>query len=845
VVAGGTFSAAQPNGGTTAFTRNYIARFNTDGTLDQNFDPNPNSTVSALAALGTGQILVGGSFTTLQPRGTGTIFTRNNLARVNSDSAVDDSFNPNPNAAVTSISVQPDGQIVIGGSFTTVQPNASGAAITRNHLARIAANGALDPNFNPDVNGAVSLVAARPDGTVLVGGTFTDLQLNGSIVVAGNFANIGGVAARNLALLNDNGSVNATFQPRPDGVVNALLVQADGKVVAGGAFTTIAGATRTRIARFNADGTLDTAFNPAVSASSVTALALQPDRKILVGGAGPALVRLNPDGTLDPSFVVPTVAGITATVGGLAVQADGKILVLATGNGLVRLNADGSPDTTFTPFLASPLTMALQADGRILVGTDTRIVRLNANGANDATFTVVVNGRVSAVALQSDGRAVIGGGFTTIGGQPHVGIGRIAATAPAVQVLGVAANRTGVIWNRAGTTGEISAVIFELSTDRLTWTRLGEGNRVANSSNWQLSGLNLPATGVFYIRARAIAPSSGSRSSGLYETVREFTYSSPLPPEGPVIAGTPGTAGAVIDPVTGIVPRSAITSVAGEGTVEIFVSSAVQAPANPRPARLANLSTRGRVSADSPLILGFAIAGSDSHRVLVRAVGPGLNAFGVSGALPAARLQVYDASGAVIATNDGWAGAADLAQTAAVTGAFPLSAGSADSAAVLTLAPGNYTLQVVDSRGTGGVALAEIYDADAAAGSRLVNVSSRGAAASGNGALISGFVIAGDASERVLLRAVGPGLARFNTTGVVTDPAIALFDAEGRELGGNDNWVSSIDVISAAAAASGAFPLQAGSRDAAVLATLPSGAYTIQVTAPNAGAALLEIYEVR
>jgi hypothetical protein len=84
-------------------------------------------------------------------------------------------------------------------------------------------------NFNPGLNGAVSAMAARPDGSLLVGGSFTAIQLNGSIVIGGSFANVGGVPARNLASLNDDGSVNATFQPRPDGAVNAILVQLDGK----------------------------------------------------------------------------------------------------------------------------------------------------------------------------------------------------------------------------------------------------------------------------------------------------------------------------------------------------------------------------------------------------------------------------------------------------------------------------------------------------------------------------------------------------------------------------------------------------------------------------------------
>jgi len=301
----------------------------------------------------------------------------------------------------------------------------------------------------------------------------------------------------------------------------------------------------------------------------------------------------------------------------------------------------------------------------------------------------------------------------------------------------------------------------------------------------------------------------------------------------------------MLDPVTGIAPRSRITMVAGEGAVEIIAAPAAD-PVGASAPRLTNLSTRGRVTAENPLILGFAIAGDESRRVLIRAAGPALTGFGVADALTATRLQIYDAAGVIVARNEGWAGAANLVQAAAATGAFPLAPGSADSAALVTLAPGNYTVEVVDPRGAGGVALAEIYDAGTGTGARLVNVSSRGAAGAGNAALISGFVIAGgERAERVLLRGVGPGLAAFGASGVVTDPTIALYDAEGRALGANDNWVSSIADIASAAARSGAFALQPGSKDAAVLATLPSGAYTLQVSAGATGTALLEIYEVR
>ncbi|MBI5689911.1 MAG: hypothetical protein HZC55_07400 [Verrucomicrobia bacterium] len=861
IVAGGSFTSVSPNGATTATTRNYLARFNTDGTLDQNFNPNANSTVNVIAALSNGQFYLGGSFTTLQANATGTIYTRNNLARINSDGALDQAFNPNPNGVVTSIARQSDGSVLIGGSFTTLQPNAAGSAIARNRFARIRSDGTLDLDFNPDIRGTVNVVAVQSDGTLLVGGNFTDLQLNGSILVGGSFASVGGVGARNLAMLNNNGSVTTSFQPRPDGAVFALLALPDGRAIVGGAFGNIAGVARSRLARFNADGSFDSAYN-ASAPGPVRALALQADGRVLVGGTG--IIRLNANGTPDATFS----SSVTGQVTALAVQADGRILVVSDGSGvrsvLSRINANGSADATFTAVNAGSAvihTLSLQADGAILVGaagtlasggggaTRPFLALLRPNGAIDPAYAPAIDGAVSALALQPDGRLMVGGGFRRIGGVARPSIARLSAAAPAAQALGVAANRGSVVLNRTGALGEVSAVIFEQSADRATWTRLGEGIRAPGTANWQIAGLNLPASGIFYLRARSLAVTTAGTASGLYETVREFNYTSPVPGLGLPAAATsvPVQAAAQlpIDEATGIIPRSVLTTVPGEGTVEIIVNGALQA-SGARVARLTNLSTRGRVSTADPLVLGFALSGQETRRVLVRGVGPGLGGFGVAGAIATPRLQVADATGAVLAVNQGWNNAAEVAQVAARTGAFPLASGSADSAVVLNLTPGNYTLQIDDPRGAGGVALAEIYDAGTGSGAHLVNVSSRGAAGAGADALISGFVLEGGLSARVLLRGVGPGLAPFGATRTVADPVVALYDGTGSALGANDNWVSSVPDIASAAARSGAFPLTAGSKDAAVLATLPAGVYTLQVSGgtANAATALLEIYEV-
>lgn len=875
VIAGGAFTSVQPNDGASSFTRQFVARFNTDGTLDQNFDPNANAPINALAAQANGQIVAGGSFTAFLPNGSSSAILRNNVARINSDGAIDPTFNPNVNAAVTSLALQPDGAVLIGGDFTTVQANNATTAVARNRLARLNADGSLDFNFNPDVNGAITGLAARPDGTVLISGAFTGLQTNGSIVVGGSFATIGGVAARNLAALNNDGSVNTSFQPRPDGAVNALLMQPDGKLVAGGAFTNIAGVARNRIARFNADGTLDATFNPDAS-GAVTSLALHNDGRILVGGSfatlgglpRAGLARINADGSGDAGFTAQ--AGPTA-VQSIAVQSDGRIL-FATGAGptrptqLQRVNADGSPDPTFVvPALAGTARIALQADGRILVGdssTGTFLRRLNSNGSVDGTFNPSPNGPVTALALQSDGRLVIGGNFNSVGGQSRVGIARISNTGPAVQTLGVSADRRTVTWVRGGTAGELAAVIFEQSIDRATWTLLGIGSRVAGSSNWQLSGLSLPGTGVFYIRARGIAPSTAGTSSGIYESIREFTFANPLG-GGSTSATTIAVASAAssttsplvavwsVNDFSGVATQTSVQSSSSAGTtettVEIVVANPSTAAANGS-SRLVNLSTRSRVTPGNPLVVGFAVSGTTARTILVRGIGPALTAFGVAESLPSTRLQIVDNAGRLVVANEGWDGTSSLTAAFAQTGAFPLAPRSGDSAALVTLAPGTYTLQVSAATVQGsGVALAEVYDADTTSStSRLMNVSTRGNAATGGDALIGGFVISGNASKRVLLRGAGPSLTQFGVTGALADPVLSLFDSQGRVLGTNDNWVSAASPLLSATASVGAFALNADSKDAAVMATLPPGAYTVQVTgvSGSSGTALIEIYEL-
>jgi hypothetical protein len=270
--------------------------------------------------------------------------------------------------------------------------------------------------------------------------------------------------------------------------------------------------------------------------------------------------------------------------------------------------------------------------------------------------------------------------------------------------------------------------------------------------------------------------------------------------------------------------------------------------------RLVNIASRGAVSSSDLMIAGFVITGSSPKSVMIRATGPALAAFGVGGTVPNPKLELYRGT-TKIQENDEWslaANAADIIAAAARTGAFPLTAASADAVLLTTLEPGGYTAQVSSVTGAPGVALVEVYDAGStpvtASTPRLVNISTRANVAGGEGLLIAGIVITGNSPKKILIRATGPALTAFGVPGALEDPLLKLYKGD-TVIRQNDNWSESSSeaaLITAAGSATGAFALTVGTKDAAMLITLEPGSYTAQVSgvAGATGAALVEVYEV-
>lgn len=274
---------------------------------------------------------------------------------------------------------------------------------------------------------------------------------------------------------------------------------------------------------------------------------------------------------------------------------------------------------------------------------------------------------------------------------------------------------------------------------------------------------------------------------------------------------------------------------------------------------LAEVSCRSAVgSGENALILGFAVGGqgtSGPEPLLIRAAGPALSQFGVSGALADPLLQLYG-SDRVVASDSGWTGNPQIAQTAALVGAFSWNdSSSLDSALDETLVPGTFTAVISGASGDTGVALGEVFDATQAASrvsttTRLINLSGRARVGTGTNALIAGFVIGGGTSETVLIRGSGPALAQFGVSGTLADPLLQLYrsnsDGTSTLLGTNAGWKGDAQ-ITASASSVGAFSWgTSASADSALLVTLPPGAYTAQITGASGdtGVSLVEVYEV-
>ncbi|MGY3087875.1 putative delta-60 repeat protein [Hymenobacter sp. UYAg731] len=406
-----------------------MVRLNANGSVDPSFNAgtglDPTTAYpTSMVVQADGKILLGGEFDAFNGQPTA------GLVRLNANGSVDASFTP-PLLRYTYVEgliVQPDGKVLMNGYL-----NLLGSATQYAGVARLLPSGALDPNFVTSnfLDGDVSTSTSEP--AML-------LQPDGKIIVGGNFTNAVG---NRVARLNPDGTSDLTFQvgTGPNVAPATLGLQANGTVLVGGGFGAFNNVEQPLV-RLTAAGGLDAAFAPRLqNAGSASALALQPDGKVLLGGdftelngqAVHRLVRLQPGGALDAGFVAAT-GVLPASVTSLALQPNGKVVV-GTNAGVSRYEASGSPDAGFTPFVsgtgyyvAGVTGLALQADGRVLVAgslsgtangtTINGLARLTTTGTVDPSFVRNVNDPVvgtaamaDAVLVQADGRIVVAGRY--------------------------------------------------------------------------------------------------------------------------------------------------------------------------------------------------------------------------------------------------------------------------------------------------------------------------------------------------------------------------------------------------------------------------------------------------
>ena len=467
-------------------TRIRLARLNADGSLDTSLNPTggANNSVRALAIQSDGKILVGGLFTEFNGS------ARESVVRLNQDGNLDAGFASIDLSLPTvfDIAIQTDGKILVVGNFFTVN------GVSRSNVVRLNADGILDLNFtNPFLNTTAATLALQPNGKIILGGSFssprnriarletngaldssfnigigfqgffagtvyeTATQPDGKVIIVGQFDLVSGVPYGNIVRLNSDGTLDNSFIPFGGtlGLIRSVVLEPSGKIVIGGGFSTYNSITSNRVARLFPNGNIDTGFNVGSGFTGgeggVYSLALQPDGRILVAGGfaqykgvtANNIVRLLPDGSRDPSFDLN--AGTSSRINKVLLQPDNKILIGGTFslvNGvsrsrIARLNSNGSTDETFNINLSSDVqSLAIQPDGKILVGGSSffvnnvargAVVRLNSNGVLDDIFDsrTALSGQIFDIVVLQNNKIIVVGSILATGN--NFGVARLNA----------------------------------------------------------------------------------------------------------------------------------------------------------------------------------------------------------------------------------------------------------------------------------------------------------------------------------------------------------------------------------------------------------------------------------
>jgi uncharacterized delta-60 repeat protein len=609
-----------PNGGVPV-RRNHIARLNPDGTLDTAFDPDAMGFfVSSIVLQADGKILVGGSFNSI---GGG---IRNNIARLDPATGLADSFDPHANSFVYSIAVQADGKILAGGLFSpAVNGTPTIGGQTRNCIARLDPTTGLADSFNPNASGSTNNFYPEVDSIAV--------QTDGKILASGNFTSIGGQMRHTIARLDPTTGTADSFDPNPfGGVVFSILVQPDGKILVGGGFSSIGGQARNGMARLDALTGLADSFDPSAY-GGVGSIAVEPNGgKIIVGGG----------------FIA---------IGG------------RRRNNVARLDATTGLADFFDP---------------------------NANGG------------ISSIAIQADGKILLGGSFSHYGGTPTIGGGTRNFIARFLPPL-VAPTPT------PGPSPKPTVQAVNLSTRMRVQTGDGVGivgfivtGEVPKRVLLRALGPSLTQAGV---PGALVDPAIQLYGPEGFLPITNSDWRADQVQEAAIIATgipPPNDLEAAID--VSLIPGAYTAIVTGESGASGVALIEAYDVSQGDDSKLANLSTRAFVgTSDNIVIAGFILDGEGGDTgIVVRGIGPSLTAVGVPGALADPALELRDENGALRAANNDWQDNPIQAAELMAAGLAPTN--QFESGIALVLPPGLYTALLAGRNGGTGIGLVEVYD---------------------------------------------------------------------------------------------------------------------------------------
>ena len=684
-----------------------------------------------------------------------------------------------------------------------------------------------------DVGGSqdTSAAALAPDGTLYFGVGATTSALNDAKLYAYNSA----TGEKKWEIVVGSGySAN-----------NAIALAADGTIYLHSESAT---ATASRLYAFADNGaSAASKWSVSIPGASYASVSIAPDGTIYLGSDDTAtrhrFYALNPANGATKWSLTTDNAVYTAA----AIDAAGNVYYgTLTSARLYSVTASGTARWTYTgASVGTTSSPALSPDGGTVyfAGYDAKLHAVNtATGTARWTYLLPKEVRASSPAVDANGVIYIGcyDGFVYAlnpDGTPKRtwSTGGIVRSSPAISgtTLYVGSNDSHVYAFDIGT-GTAGPWPQYRHNARRTGRAVANTFAIVTPPLSQVGVLSLPLS--LNVVASGDGPLSyqWTKNGVAIDDATSSTYS--------VSSVTAATAGSYTMSVTG--PQGSLTSTPANITVEPITVG-----------RLTNLSVRTSAGTGAQtLTVGFAVSGIGDESVLIRAIGPTLASFGVTGVLADPQLQLYSGTN-VVTSNDNWAtptagngNATTLANAFTVAGAFTLAPAALDSALVRNLAAGSYTAQITTagtSAAPSGIALAELYDTDPTGGARLVNASARAQVGTAADILIAGFSISGNVPKQILIRGIGPGLTQFGVTGVLANPILALYRG-ATKIGENDDWGGSA-TLSTVFRDVGAFALaNTTSRDSALLVTLAPGSYTAQVSGVNntTGVALVEVYEV-